>query len=97
MKTIEYKEGMKLVLMIKDVGGFDGFGVYVNGHLSFPPVFDREKHRYDIDRPASSEAIVVRFGGNDGGKSAVFDISVDPPRALDSQVGITHAYIVSSA
>ena len=97
MTAIEYKDGMKLVLMIKDSGGLDGFGIYLNGHLSFPVIFDQQKHRYDIDRPNKPEAVVIRFGGNDGGKSAIFDISVDPPRAVERQEGLTHAYFIRSA
>lgn len=96
MTVIEYKSGMKLVLMIKDTGGFDGFGVFVNGHLSFPIVFDQQKHRFDIDRPKKAEAVVIRFGGNDGGKSAIFDVSSDPPQALDRQEGLTHGYVIQA-
>lgn len=97
MKVIEYKDGMKLVLMVRDSGpGFDQFGVFVNGDLSFPPVSDREKHRYDIDRPEGTEAVVVRFRGGDGGRSAIIDIAKDEPVLVEQQAGVTHGYLIKA-
>lgn len=94
MKTIEYKEGMKLALLVRDRGGFDGFSVYVNGNINGSSVMDQGPHRYEIPRPANKEVVVVQFGGNDGGDSAIFDLSGAAPKRVGEQQGRTHAYLI---
>ena len=91
---IEYKPGMQLVLMVKDTRGFDGFEVFVNGVAAVPPVEDQLVHRYTVPRPAERTVVAVLFGGNDGGASAVFDVSGGQKTLLESQPGMKHVYVI---
>lgn len=94
MNLIEYKLGMQLVLMVKDTGGFEGFEVFVNGVAATPPVEDMLVHRYTVPRPDERAVVAVRFGGNDGGASAMFDVSGGQKTLLDSQKGMKHVYVI---
>jgi hypothetical protein len=71
---IDYREGQKLELRVQDRGGFDSFAIYLDG-LLFTEVADQKPHSYPIARPSDVTAIVVHFGGNDGGTSAVVDVT----------------------
>lgn len=92
--VIEYSVGQKLQLRVKDVGSFDGFAVFVNGHL-IDEIADQDMHAYEIDRPSAPMAVVVHFGGNDGGTSVIVDIT-DPLHKIphEKQTGLRHSYLI---
>jgi hypothetical protein len=92
--VIKYAPEQKLQLRVKDVGSFDGFAVYVNGHL-IDEIGDQDTHRYDIGRPTAPMAVVVHFGGNDGGTSVVVDIT-NPMHKIpyEKQTGTRHSYLI---
>ncbi len=93
---IDYKVDMKLELWIKDAGMFDGFAVFVDGSL-IRKVGDQITHKSTISRPSGVEAIAINFGGQDGGVSAVVDVT-DPNNnlTLEKQTGINHAYMIQA-
>lgn len=96
MDKIIYREGMELVLLVKDTFGFDGFQVFVDDTAAAPPQDDQLLHRYPIPRPGGEQTVSVVFGGNDGGASAVFDVAAQPPKRLDAKKGLTHKYEIEA-
>lgn len=83
---------MKLELWVKDSGNFDGFAVYFDGD-KIANVVDQGTHVYTLPDKGTL-SVVVQFGGNDGGISAVVD-NKDPNNqtCLGKQDGKRHAYI----
>jgi hypothetical protein len=94
---IRYRERRMLELWVRDVGAFDGIAIYLNGKL-IERIGDQQTVKFAIERPPGPTEIIVHFGGNDGGISAVVDVTdIDQQRALGKQTqgdGLRHAYRV---
>ena len=91
---INYTQGMKLELWVRDTGLFEGFAVFVDGSI-VKVIGDKKTHKFPIPRPNGDPSIAINFGGQDGGTSAVIDVA-NPggPNTLETQTGINHGYIV---
>lgn len=92
--SIKYVQGKKLQLWVRDTGVFDGFAVYLNGQ-KIDEVGEQDTKKYDIVRPDAAEKVSVRFGGHDGGVTAVVDVT-DPnaKQVLAKQHGMAHEYVI---
>jgi hypothetical protein len=90
--TIQYKDGMKLELWIWDSGELEGFAVYLNGQ------FLDEKNivaiKYPIGKPDPKSAIVVEFGGDDGGATKVVDVAANNQVLEHQDSGDKHSYLI---
>jgi len=91
MSAIQYKKGLEL--WVWDTGELEGFALYLNGEL-----LDEQNVpllRYDIGKPDGVSAIVVQFGGADGGATKIVD--TEAAKVLVHQdSGTNHGYIVES-
>jgi hypothetical protein len=92
--AIDYPANKSFELRVKDKGELEQFDVFVNGTLR-SHISDGEMHKFPLERPPSAMAIAVHFEGQDGGKSAIVDVT-DPqnPVKIASQDGLLHSYIV---
>lgn len=95
--AIDYKQGRKLELWVRDTGVFEGFALFLNGE-QVDEVGDQSTQKYAIERPEANAAIVIHFGGADGGDSAVVDVT-DPKskKRLEKQSGLQHSYLIHRA
>src|SRR6185369_5420076 len=91
---IQYQDGKQLELWVKDTGQFEGFALFLNGSLAMQ-VGDQTTRKIPITQPNPSAAIVIHFGGVDGGISAIVDVT-DPaaPHKLEHQNGLKHSYLI---
>lgn len=95
--TIKFESGKKLELWVKDNGKFEGFAVFLNGTL-VKQIGDQMTHKFPIEEPSSGAAIVIHFGGVDGGISAIIDVTDAANRQkLDGQDGLKHSYLIEKA
>ena len=94
---ITYQPDMKLELWVMDTGEHDTFEVYVNGfHAHFSASQGLEK--FPIQPPPHPLDIVVRFGGADGGVSAIVDNLGQPdPPIVEQCSGTEHTYSIRCA
>lgn len=95
---ITYPPGKQYQLWVRDSGEFDGFAIYVNQTL-VRQVGDQLTHKYPIVPPVpggpSPLPIVIHFGGNDGGVSAIVDVTVpNDEQVIEKQLGLKHSYLV---
>jgi hypothetical protein len=96
--TISYPTGRVLELWVRDTGQFDGIAIFVDGAIVRKFV-DQGTHRIPLDRPSAKVELAVAFGGNDGGISAIVDMT-DPklPETLGkfaANDGLTHRYEIA--
>jgi hypothetical protein len=93
---IAYPAGKEFELRVKDLGSLDQVDVFVNGALQ-SHITDQELHVFKIERPIAAMAIAVHFEGQDGGKSAIVDMT-DPanPDMVASQTGLIHSYLLTA-
>ena len=92
--SIEYRQGMDLELWIQDTGRVEGYTLYLNGFV-IDRKFDGNTHRHPIPRPAAPIAVVVQFGGADGGISQMVDAAGGGRRGVgDGQDAKRHEYVV---
>lgn len=91
---VEYAEGKRLQLWVRDVGAFDGFAVFLDGHLVCE-IGDQTTRKFPIERPDGVSSIVVHFAGRDGGVSAIVDVTDETAKVrLEGQEGLRHSYLV---
>ena len=94
-ETVQYTDGMELELWVQDTGQLDTYFIYVNG-FQVKASQSQALHTYPIDKPQRPPlAITIRFAGNDGGLSALFDVAGGQRRELARQSGTAHEWIVS--
>ena len=94
---IKYAEGKQLELWVKDTGQFEGFALFLNGSLAMQ-IGDQTTRKIPITRPNPSAAIVIHFGGVDGGISAIVDVTdTSAPEKLADQEGLKHSYLIEKA
>jgi hypothetical protein len=88
---IKYREGLEL--WVWDSGVLEGFAVYINGQL-----LDEETiigMKYPIAKPESgAAAIVVKFGGADGGATKIVDTKANNQVVEHQDSGTSHGYII---
>lgn len=94
---IEFPVGRKLELWVRDTGLFDGIAIFLNGAI-IKRVGDQYTHKFSIARPREPEEVCVTFGGNDGGVSAIIDVT-DPNQVFplvkqDVSNGLTHKFVL---
>jgi hypothetical protein len=94
---IEFPAGKKLELWVRDTGLFDGIAIFLNGAI-IKRVGDQSTHKFVILRPREREEVAVTFGGNDGGISAIIDVT-DPNQTValgkqDPTHGLTHKFVL---
>lgn len=97
MKHISFPAGRQLELWVRDTGELDTFAVFLNGNLAERVSDQTRTHRFPFDRPVTSSAIVVHFGGNDSGLTAIVDVTDGQERGLAKLTaadGNRHSYIV---
>ena len=96
---VKYTDGKKLQLWIKDRGELDGVSVFLNGHLvrSFA---DPITHKFPLERPPQSVKLLVAFGGNDGGVTAIVDVTDSGNELIlakqKPEDGMKHEYVLKS-
>lgn len=93
--TISYPTGREIELWVRDTGQFDGIAIFVDGAI-VQRFVDQGTHRIPLERPSAKVELAVAFGGNDGGISAIVDMT-DPklPMTLGkfgTNDGHTHRY-----
>jgi hypothetical protein len=92
--TIKYAEDQQLELWVKDTGQFEGFAIFLNGSLAMQ-IGDQTTRKIPITRPSPSAAIVIHFGGVDGGISAIVDVTdAAAPQKLADHEGLKHSYLI---
>ena len=94
---IEFPEGKQLELWVRDTGLFDGIAIFLNGAI-IKRVGDQCTHKFRIERPRERQEVAVTFGGNDGGVSAIVDVT-NPDQTvalakLDMTHGLTHRFVL---
>jgi hypothetical protein len=94
---IEFPGGRKLELWVRDTGLFDGIAIFLNGAI-IKRVGDQSTHKFVICRPREREEVAVTFGGNDGGITAIVDVT-EPDQMvalakLDATNGLTHKFVL---
>lgn len=96
---VNYADGRKLQLWIKDKGELDGISVFLNGHLvrSFA---DQVTHKFPLERAPLSVKLLVAFGGNDGGVTAIVDVTDSANELVlakqKPEDGMKHEYVLKS-
>jgi hypothetical protein len=94
---VAYTADQHLELWVKDTGILEGFTAYV-GTLRVDEVSDGQTHAFPIARPESLLNLVVQFGGQSGGHTAIVDNQGPGQRkVLARQEGLSHAYEIVSA
>lgn len=94
LAMVEYTNDVQLELWVRDTGLFDGFAVFVNGSI-VQTIGDQLTHKFPIPKPANNQSIAINFGGQDGGTSAIVDVSdANQLVALETQTGSNHGYII---
>ncbi|MEY4547131.1 MAG: hypothetical protein RL685_3326 [Pseudomonadota bacterium] len=99
MSHIPYPQHKTFELWVRDTGDLDSFAVFLNGQLAERVSDQRKTHKFKIDRPQGSCAVVVHFGGNDSGITAVVDVTNDRERGLAKQTpqdGFRHSYLLEA-
>jgi hypothetical protein len=99
MNQIPFPQGRTFELWVFDSGELDTFGVFLNGQLVKRVRDTKKTHKFTIARPVSHCAVVVHFGGNDSGVSAIFDVTDGREVGLEQQTpkdGFRHSYILES-
>jgi hypothetical protein len=97
---VDYAEGRQLELWVRDTGLFDGIAIFLNGQR-IRRIGDQITHRFPIDRPPISADITVAFGGNDGGITAIVDVTDGDDNQLvlgrlSQADGAEHTYTVNA-
>lgn len=93
--TIDYPADKQFQLWIRDTGKLDTVAVFVNGELS-SFIANQSTNKFPIDRPATTVAVVVHFGGADSGHSAIVDVTSGETglAQLGPSDGTHHSYIL---
>jgi hypothetical protein len=92
--TIKYKDGMELELWVWDSGELEGFAVYLNDQF-----LDEESTvgmKYPIAKPDPASAIIVEFGGADGGATKIVDTAANNAVLEHQDSGVKHSYLVTT-
>lgn len=92
---IQYPSGKTLELWVRDKGEFDGIAIFLNGQI-VGRVVDQKTHKFPLMRPPVSTSLRASFGGNDGGVSAIVDVTNANEQMVigkqDAEDGIHHDY-----
>jgi hypothetical protein len=86
------KPGMDLEVWIRDLGKFDAYRVFMN-KIQVGLSFELEKH-YEV--PAGVTSVRVQFEGQDGGISAIVDVTAAPAVLAKQDQGKTHDYEIAT-
>ncbi|MDQ2643857.1 MAG: hypothetical protein M3020_08595 [Myxococcota bacterium] len=96
---VNYSDGKKLQLWVKDRGELDGISVFLNGHL-VRCFADQVTHKFPLERPPESVKLLVAFGGNDGGVTAIVDVTDGNNELVVARQkpedGMKHEYVLKS-
>lgn len=93
--AILFRDGMKLELWVWDSAKIEGFSVYLNEEL-----IDEQASagmKYPIEAPSDSRAVVVHFGGEDGGATKIIDIAAGGAVIDHQETGTKHSYLIVRA
>lgn len=97
MSDVRFPASGKLELWVRDTGTLEGFTVYLDGK-KVKDVFTDKIRKFPLTRPKDGafSVIALKFGGADGGTSAIVDVTKpDEPDVLAQQKGLSHVYEVT--
>lgn len=98
MSEVKYPDGGRLELWVRDTGTLEGFTVYLDGQ-KHKRVFDGSVHKFTLPPPSANTFAVIGvcFGGVDGGRSALIDVSdAQNPVTVIQSSGMSHVYEIQS-